>query len=102
VQKTVEMLKPSTATPLPTYLSPELQSRIDGHISYAPHNFIFDVSLMLYRDLESIRASTAKWTKDEKNLPRRLLDAQRVAKELEGVMEKIHQANQRFIVRSLY
>jgi hypothetical protein len=57
---------------------------------------------MLDRELERIRASTAKWTKAEKNLPRRLLDARRVATELEGVMEKIQQTNELFIVRSLH
>jgi hypothetical protein len=98
VQKTVEMLKPSSATPLPTYLLPELQSRIDGHISYAPYNFTFNVYLILYRKLESIRARTAKWTKAEKSLPRCLLDARQVAAELESVMKEITQANELFVV----
>jgi hypothetical protein len=52
-------------------------------------------------ELESIRATTTKWSKEEKNLPRRLLDARRVAKELEGVMDKIRQANELFLVRLL-
>jgi hypothetical protein len=58
--------------------------------------------LIIYRELERIRTSTAKWTKAEKNLPRRLLDARRVAEELEGVMKEIQQANLLFIVRSFY
>jgi hypothetical protein len=37
VQKTVEMLNPSTTTSLPTSVSPALQSRISIHISCAPH-----------------------------------------------------------------
>jgi PAB1-binding protein PBP1 len=48
--------------------------------------------------LERIRANTAKWSKEEKNLARRVLDAERVSKELEGVMSKIHAANERFLV----
>jgi hypothetical protein len=62
---------------------------------------VFDVNLILCRELESIRARTAQWTSAEKKLPWRLLDARRIAKELEGVMEKIHKANELLIVRSL-
>jgi hypothetical protein len=102
VQKTVEMLNPSTAISLPTSVSPTLQSRISTHISYALCSFVFDAYLTLRRELERIRESTAKWTKAEKNLPRRLLDARRIATELESVMEKIRQANELFIVRSLH
>jgi hypothetical protein len=102
VQRTVKMLNPSTAISMPTAVSPALQSRISRYVSYVPCNIVSDVCLMLYRDLESIRASTAKWTIAEKKLPRRLLDARRVAKELESVMKKITQANELFIVLSLY
>jgi hypothetical protein len=71
--------------------------------SCTPHTkLIYNVLLILYRELERIRASTSKWTKAEKNLPRRLLDARRVATELEGVMKEIQQANLLFIVRSFY
>jgi hypothetical protein len=101
VQKTVEMLNPSTAISLPTSVSPTLQSRISTHISYALCGFVFDAYLTLRRELKRIRASTAKWTKTEKNLPRRLLDARRIATELESVMEQIRQANELFIVRRL-
>jgi PAB1-binding protein PBP1 len=52
------------------------------------------------RELEKISASTAKWAKGEKHFVRRLFDAERVAKELEGVMSKIHAANERFMVWS--
>jgi hypothetical protein len=62
---------------------------------------VFDVNLRLCRELESIRARTAQWTSAEKKLAWRLLDARRIAKELEGVMEKIHKANELLIVRSL-
>jgi hypothetical protein len=81
-----------------------LHSNLESPItSCTPHtNFISDVLLIVYRELERIRTSTAKWTKAEKNLPRRLLDARRVATELEGVMQKIRQANELFIVRSFY
>jgi hypothetical protein len=57
--------------------------------------------LMLYSELEKIRAETAKWSKEEKHLMRRLLDAERVAGELKTVMSKIQQANERFLVCSL-
>jgi hypothetical protein len=87
------MLIPSTAIALPTSVSPELRSQISNHISCAPCSFVFDTHLTLRRELGIIRASTAKWTKAEKKLTRRLLDAQRVATELEGVMMKIHQTN---------
>jgi PAB1-binding protein PBP1 len=50
------------------------------------------------RELEEISASTAKWAKGKKHFVRRLLDAERVAKELEGVMSKIHATNERFLV----
>jgi PAB1-binding protein PBP1 len=50
------------------------------------------------RELEKISASTAKWAKGEKHFVRRLFDAERVAKELEGVMSKIHVTNERFLV----
>jgi PAB1-binding protein PBP1 len=50
------------------------------------------------RELEKISASTAKWAKEEKHFVRRLFDAERVAKELEGVMGQIHAANERFMV----
>jgi WD40 repeat protein len=102
VQKTVEMLKPSTAISLPTSVSPALQSRISNHVLCAPYKLHFDVLLILYRELERIRASTAKWTKAEKNLPRRLLDARRVATELESVMKEIREARDLFVVRSFY
>jgi hypothetical protein len=52
------------------------------------------------RELEKISASTAKWAKGEKHVVRRFFDAERVAKELEGVMSKIHAANERFLVCS--
>jgi hypothetical protein len=55
--------------------------------------------LIMYRELEKISASTAKWEKGEKHVVRRFFDAERVAKELEGVMSKIHDANLRFTVR---
>jgi hypothetical protein len=87
---------------LPTSVSPELRSRILSHVSYGSYRFVFDIYLTLRRELESIRARTAQWTSAEKNLPRRLLDARRIAKELEGVMGKIHQANEGLIVRSLH
>jgi hypothetical protein len=57
--------------------------------------------ITLLSTLEGIRASTTKWTKRERKLWKRLLDARRVAKELEAVMEEIHKANERFIVRRL-
>jgi hypothetical protein len=80
-----------------------LRSNLESPItSCTPHTNISHVLLILYRELERIRASTAKWTKAEKNLPRRLLDARRVATELEGVMKEIQQANLLFIVRSSY
>jgi hypothetical protein len=53
---------------------------------------------MPYSELETIRAETAKWSKEEKHLMRRLLDAERVAGELKTVMGKIHEANERFLV----
>jgi hypothetical protein len=53
---------------------------------------------MMRRELEKINASTAKWAKGEKHIVRRFFDAERVAKELEGVMSKIHAANERFLV----
>jgi hypothetical protein len=56
---------------------------------------------MLCRELEKIRAETAKWSKEEKSLVKRLLDAERVAGELKSVMGKIHQTNERFLVGSL-
>jgi PAB1-binding protein PBP1 len=52
------------------------------------------------RELEKINASTAKWAKGEKHFVRRFLDAERVARELEGVMSNIHAANERFLVWS--
>jgi hypothetical protein len=55
---------------------------------------------MMFRDLQKIQATTAKWKKDEKNMVRRLLDAERVAKELEGVMLQIDKANWRLLVRA--
>jgi hypothetical protein len=54
--------------------------------------------LMSCSELEKIRAETAKWSKEEKHLMRRLLDAERVAGELKTVMNKIQQANERFLV----
>jgi hypothetical protein len=102
VQKTVESLSSYMVPSLSESDSHELQSRIKDHISYAPYNFAFNVYLIICRKLDSIRASTAKWTKAEKNLPRRLLDARRVAAELESVMENIRKANELFIVRSFY
>jgi hypothetical protein len=102
VQKTVKMLRSSMVPSLSESDSHELQSRIEDHISYAPYNLILDVYLILCRELESIRETTAKWTKAKKNLTRRLLDARRVAKELESVTEKITQANQRFLVRGIH
>jgi hypothetical protein len=54
--------------------------------------------LIMDRELEKINASTAKWAKGEKHFVRRFFDAERVAKELEGVMSKIHAANQLFMV----
>jgi WD40 repeat protein len=101
VQKMVEILNPSMATS-PRTVSPELQSRIANHALYAPFNFLSDDYLTLCRELKGIRARTSKWTKAEKNLPRRLLDARRVATELESVMKEIQQANVLFIVRSFY
>jgi hypothetical protein len=89
-------------TTLSTSVSPELQSRISGHISYASSQFVYDVPLTLYSILEGIRADTSKWTKQERKLWKRLLDARRVAKELEAVMEEIHKANERFLVRRLH
>jgi hypothetical protein len=56
-------------------------------------------SYSAYRDLQKIRASTDPWKKGGKNAVRRLLDAERVAKELEGVMRQIDTANWRFLVR---
>jgi hypothetical protein len=53
---------------------------------------------MPYSELERIRAETAKWSKEEKHLMRRLLDAERMAGELKTVMSKIQQANERFLV----
>jgi hypothetical protein len=83
-----------------SHLNSNLESRI---MSCTPHtNFISDAFLILYRELERIRASTAKWTKAEKNLPRRLLDARRVATELESVMKEIREARDLFVVRSFY
>jgi hypothetical protein len=81
-----------------------LRSNLESRItSCTPHkSLISETLLILYRELERIRTSTAKWTKAEKNLPRRLLDARRVAEELEGVMKEIQQANVLFIVRSFY
>jgi hypothetical protein len=102
VQKTVETLSSSMVPSVPTSISPALQSRISTHISYAPCNFVFDVYLTFCRELEKIRERAAKWSKEEKSLPRRLLDAQRVAKELEGVMQNIHEANELFIVGGLH
>jgi hypothetical protein len=87
---------------LPTSVSPELRSRISSHVSYGSCRFVFDVYLILRRELESIEARTAQWTSAEKKLPRRLLDARRIAKELEGVMGKLHQANEGLIVRGLH
>jgi hypothetical protein len=52
-------------------------------------------------ELEKIRAETAKWSKEEKSLVKRLLDAERVSGELKTVMGKIHQTNERFLVCSL-
>jgi hypothetical protein len=89
-------------TTLSTSVSPELHSRISGHISYAPGHFVRDVPLTVDSTLEEIRASTSKWTKQERKLWKRLLDARRVAKELEAIMEEIHKANERFIVRRLH
>jgi hypothetical protein len=59
------------------------------------------VPLTLHSKLEEIQASTSKWTKQERKLWKRLLDARRVAKGLEAVMEEIHKANERFLVRFL-
>jgi hypothetical protein len=56
---------------------------------------------MLCRELEKIRAETAKWSKEERHFMMRLLDAERVAGELKTVMGKIHQTNERFLVCSL-
>jgi hypothetical protein len=56
--------------------------------------------LIMRRELEKINASTAKWAKGEKHFVRRLLDAERVARELEGVMSNIYAANERFLVWS--
>jgi hypothetical protein len=54
--------------------------------------------LIMHRELKKISASTAKWAKGEKHVVRRLFDAERVAKELEGIMSKIHAANEHFMV----
>jgi hypothetical protein len=59
------------------------------------------MSLMSCSELEKVRAETAKWSKEEKHIMRRLLDAERVAGELKTVMSKIHQTNERFLVCSL-
>jgi formate-dependent nitrite reductase cytochrome c552 subunit len=59
-----------------------------------------DAPLTLRRKLGSIGASTAKWTKQERKMWKRLLDARRVAENLEEVMKDIHKANERFLVRS--
>jgi hypothetical protein len=56
---------------------------------------------MLCSELAKIRSETAKWSKEEKHLMRRLLDAERVAGELKTVMSKIHQTNERFLVCSV-
>jgi hypothetical protein len=85
---------------LPTFVSADLRSRISNHVLYGPDSLLFDIYLILRRELESIRARTAQWTSAEKKLPWRLLDARRIAKELEGVMEKIHRANELLVVRS--
>jgi hypothetical protein len=94
------MLASSMST-LPTSVSAELQSRISTHVMYAPCNVACDIYLILYSELESIQATTAKWTKQERKMWRRLLDARRVAEKLEDVMNGIHKANERFMVRSL-
>jgi hypothetical protein len=57
--------------------------------------------LMMQRELNKIRAETAKWSKGENSPVKRLLDAERVAGELKTVMDKIHQTNERFLVCSL-
>jgi hypothetical protein len=101
VQKIASALT-SWMTTLSTSVSPELHSRISGHISYAPGHLVCDIPLTNHSILEGIRASTSKWTKRERKLWKRLLDARRVAKELEAVMEEIHKANERFIVRCLH
>jgi hypothetical protein len=101
VQKTASALT-AWMTTLSTSVSPELQARISGHISYASSQFVCDVHLTLCSTLEEIRAGTSKWTKQERKLWKRLLDARRVAKELEAVMEEIHKANERFLVRCLH
>jgi hypothetical protein len=101
VQKIASALT-SWMTTLSTSVSPELQFRISVHISYVPGHLVCDVPLTIYSILEGIRASTSKWTKQKRKLWRRLLDARRVAKELEAVMEEIHKANERFIVRRLH
>jgi hypothetical protein len=55
--------------------------------------------LTSHRELGKICESTAKWTTENKNFARRVLDAERVAKALEGVMSEIQAANQRFLVQ---
>jgi hypothetical protein len=62
---------------------------------------LIDMSLMSCRELEKIRAGTTKWSKQERHIMKRLLDAERVAGELKTVMGKIHEANERFLVCSL-
>jgi hypothetical protein len=86
---------------LATSVSSELKSRILNHVSCVEGRFVSDDELTIPSELESIRASTTQWSKDEKNLPRRLLDARRVAKDLEGVMDKLRQANELFLVQLL-
>jgi hypothetical protein len=91
------MVSLSTATTV----SAELQSRISSHTSLAPFNSTYYMPLTLHSKLASIGASTAKWTKQERKMWKRLLDARRVAENLEDVMKDIHKANERFLVRSL-
>jgi hypothetical protein len=62
---------------------------------------MYNTLLILHSKLESIGASTAKWTKQERKMWKRLLDARRVAENLEDIMKDIHKANERFLVRSL-
>jgi hypothetical protein len=100
VQRTAAILAPSAST-FPTSVSAELKSRVFNQIAFVEPRFFKSVKLTSASELESICATTAKWSKEEKNLPRRLLDARRVAKELEGVMDKIRQANELFLVRLL-
>jgi hypothetical protein len=53
-------------------------------------------SLNLCSELNDIRESVQK--SKEKNIGRRFLDAERIVKDLGGVMSRINEANQLFIV----